>query len=228
MMASLGAGLGLGQAQETVSFAFNGFIEFEHLLPVPGFSIGDQFYGTYTFNSLTVGAPQDPPDETLDTEYWAITSWSVTIPSTGISLNGSVGEIAVGNNTFWQHNDRYTVTMFPDANHPLVISGHQFRFFQIDLFDLGFNGANLLQDSALPLSPPDLERIPAVDRSGRFVFNDASFQNRTTSLTLVPEPSALALMLTGGTIAAVCWRRRTRKDPGNASPQASESVRGLT
>jgi hypothetical protein len=224
LLISLGSIPKVGWAQEPVSFAFSGFIEFEQLLPVPGLSIGDQFYGTYTFNSLTGRAPQDPPDETLDTEYQAITSWSVTIPTTGIRFGGHMGEIAVGNNTFWQHNDRYIVTMFPDADHPLVISGHQFRFFQIDLFDLGFNGADLLQNSALPLSPPDLERIPAVDRRGRFVFDDASFQNRTTSLTLVPEPSAIALMLTGGTIAAVCWRRRTRKDLGSASPQTSESV----
>ena len=212
LLVSLGAGLRHGRAQESVSFAFSGFIEFEQRLPVPGFSIGDQFYESYTFNPFTVGAPNEPPDETVDTEYWAITSWEVTIPSKGITFNGPAGEIAVGNNTFFQHNDRYVVTMFPDANHPPVVSGHQFRFFQIDLFDLGFSGADLLQNTALPLSPPDLERIPAVDRRGRFVFNDASYQNRTTSLTLVPEPSTVALMLAGGTIAAFGWCSAKRAD----------------
>lgn len=197
------------QAQEAITFEFSGFIEFEQTLPVPGVSVGDQFRGTYTFNPLAPGVPQDPLDYSLDTEYWAITSWSVTIPAKGFSFGGLSGEIAVGNNTLYQHNDRYVVTMFPGANAP-VIGGHSFRFFQIDLYDPDFGGANLLQSSSLPLVPPDLELAPAADRRGRFVFNDASFQNRMTSLTLVPEPSTVTLMLAGGALAILQLSKRKR------------------
>jgi hypothetical protein len=203
-----------------VTFSFTGYIQFQQSAPVTGLSVGDQFYGTYTFDPLTTGQPFLPSDSTLDTAYWALQSWVVTIPSENITLTGLTGQIGVGNNTPYYQSDRYIVTMFPDSNNIPVISGHTFSYFQIDIFDFGNGvGADMLQDSSLPLVPPDLNLVPDNDQTGRFVFQDAVFQNRTTSLTVVPEPSLNMLIITAALCAICCLRERSFKHPTRASPR---------
>lgn len=208
------------QANTSVTFSFSGYIQFQQSAPVPGLSVGDQFYGTYTFDPLTVGQPFLPSDSTLDTAYGGIQSWSVTIPTENLTFSGFTGQIGVGNNTPYYQSDRYIVTMFPDANKVPVISGHTFSYFQIDIFDFGNGtGADMLQDSSLPLVPPDLNLVPDSDQKGRFVFQDASFQNRTVSLTVVPEPSLNILILMAG-LSAICHRKINRfKHPTRVSLQ---------
>ena len=208
------------------AFSFTGFIQYQQSAPVPGISIGDQFYANYTFDPLTVGQSFTPFDNTLDTEYWAVTSWSVTIPTKGITLSGLTGEIGVGNNTSWYKSDRYVVTMFPDVNNPQTVSGHTLAFFQLDLFDFGMNvGADMFQSSALPLTPPNLALIAPGDERGRFVFQDASFQNRITSITAVPEPSALALIVIAGVGAAT--RRRNHGGLGSGARTVRDDCGGF-
>ena len=200
--------------QENQTFDFAGFIEFQQLGAVPGLSVGEVFQGSFTFDPLTPGVANTPPDITLDTKYRAITSWQVSILASSLAFSGSFGEIALGNNApQWFLSDRYIVTMFPDSSQPLVVSGHEFRFFQINLIDYTPNsGADMLRDSSLPSEPPDLSLTAPSDRTGRFVFNDASFQNRMISLTAVPEPSQFVLALVG-TIIIAFWSR-SRKTRG--------------
>jgi hypothetical protein len=200
--------------QGEITFAFGGNIQYQQSGAVPGLDAGHSFQGSFTFDPSTPGVAQIPPDNTLDTEYWAVTSWYISIPAGGISFGGTVGEIAVGNNTPWHASDRYVVTMYPgDAQPPILIAGHAVRFIQIDLFDFGSDvGADMLLDSSLPTQPPDFALIPAPDRTGRFVFEDASYQNRMTSLAVVPEPSQFVFVLMGSLAFAVFLGGTKRRD----------------
>ena len=214
LLSAVGCSAALTQANASVTFSFTGYIQFQQSAPVTGLSVGDQFYGTYTFDPLTIGQPFLPSDSTLDTAYWALQSWLVTIPSENITLTGFTGQIGVGNNAPYYQSDRYIVTMFPDSNNIPIISGHTFSYFQIDLFDFGNGvGADMLQDSSLPLVPPDLNLVPDNDQRGRFVFQDAVFHNRMTSLNVVPEPSLNMLIITAA-LCAICYaRERSFKHP---------------
>jgi len=207
---------GRAEAQGTVTFAFSGFIQYQQAAPVTGLSVGDIFQGSFTFNPLTAGVLHSPADNTLDTDYWTILSWSVIIPTNGLTFSGSFGEVSVGNNAPWYASDRYIVTMFPDSNQPpIIVSGHQFAYFQIDLFAFGNGtGAQLLNSSSLPITPPDLALAPENNQShrdGRFVFTDTAFQNQMTSLTNVPEPSPAALAI--ASIVTLASLQASRKRP---------------
>jgi hypothetical protein len=205
-----------------VTFSFDGWIQYQQSGDVPGLRISDQFHGSYTFDPRTIGQPFTPYDNTLDTAYWAVTAWSVSIPATGLNLSGTTGEIGVGNNAPWYLSDRYIATLFPGDSNPIIIAGHAFSFFQIDIFDFGNDvGADMLQSSALPLTPPDLNLVPDYDQTGRFVFSDASYQNRMTEIVLVPEPSAL-LMSGMGTCLLLGWGKRKYVRIGNIHGQTRE------
>jgi len=207
------------QAQGTVTFGFSGFIQYQQAGPVAGLSLGDTFQGSFTFDPHTTGVPHAPADNTLDTDYWTILSWSVTIPTNGLTFSGSFGEVSVGNNAPWYASDRYIVTMFPNSNQPpVMVSGHQFAYFQIDLFAFGNGtGAQLLANSLLPVTPPDMALVTENNRTGRFVFTDASFQNQMTSLTSVPEPPPVALAVLGILMLAVFQAARERRNGYNAN-----------
>ncbi len=172
----------------SVTFKFSGVIRVEQSGPVGGMQVGDQFEGSFTFDPSVSGVPYNPPQNTLDLRYPALTQWSVTIPARQLTFSGREGDIAVGNDASgWFLSDRYIVTMFPDTNTAPapILSGHRFRFFQIDLLDFGDNSpADLLTKISLPLQPPDLARIPDYDQIGRFAFHDASLQILTITLTL--------------------------------------------
>jgi hypothetical protein len=208
--------VGRAYSQETDTFAFSGFIQYQQSSAVSGLSVGDAFVGSFTFNPQTTGVAASPPNNTLHTDYWAITSWTVTIPTNGLTFGGSLGEISVGNDTSYYASDRYIVTMFPDTNQPpILVSGHTFSHFQIDLFEFGlYQPATMLNDDSLPLTPPDLALVPASDRLGHFLFADASFQNRMTSLTNVPEPSPVALAVAGLVAAALFQLAKRRSWSG--------------
>lgn len=200
-----------------MTFAFSGFIEYQPRQPIPGLTVGDQFFGTYTFDPTTPRLPNPTGENTLDRAYPAITSWSVTLPGSGVSFSGHSGDIAVGNDTFYTLSDRYIATMYVDSANPPVVAGRPFYLFQIDLFDYGaMLGADMLNDSSLPSTPPDLSLVPDADQRGRFLLVDGnSWQNRTTSLTLVPEPSAMALWAGFGLVLmGARWgiRKRRRGD----------------
>jgi hypothetical protein len=208
---AIGPGLvGNTRAHEEVTFSFSGFIEVQQAGPVPGLAVGDTFHGSFTFDPLTPRWPEEHPDNTLDSSYLALTSWNVTLPRSGLSFSGPSGVFAIGNDApLWFLSDRYIATMSPSAE-PIYVGGHQFTFFQIDLMDFGNNiGADLLRDSSLPAEPPDLALTQPHERSGRFVFHDASFQNRITSLTLIPEPSQYLLGLLA--ISAFVLRRAYKR-----------------
>jgi len=208
----------------SVTFSFEGWIQYQQSGDVPGLRIGDQFHGSYTFDPLTVGQPFTPHDNTMDTAYWAVTDWSVSIPATGLNFSGTTGQIGVGNNTSWYLSDRYIATLFPEDNSPIVIAGHNFVFFQIDIFDFGNNvGADMLQSSALPLNPPDLSLVPDYDQTGHFLFTDASYQNRMTTLVVVPEPSA-PLISGMGACLLLAWGKRKYLRIGHLHEQTQKRL----
>jgi hypothetical protein len=192
-----------------VTFEFSGFIEFQQRGPVQGLEVGKTFHGSFTFDPLAAGTPHTPADNSLDADYGAILSWNVVVPGSGLTFQGTVGTVSVGNDTPFFASDRYIVSMYRDANQPpIMVDGHQFGLFQIDLFSYGFGtNATLLGSSALPVTPPSL--IPDdgnfYQRRGRFVFTDASFQNRMTSLNVVPEP-AVGTLIVGGMAMLVLLR----------------------
>lgn len=183
-----------------IVFSYSGQIS-TFITPDPDldFLIGDQYSGTYTFNSAATSVPVTG-DASLSVNYsTAVTAWTVTFPRLGRTFTGNGGDIQIGNDSpSFFLVDRYVVTMlFPSASNPLFPSGRSLRFMQIDLADIQNAPGNtpapadLLSSTALPLTPPNLNLItPATQGSAsghiRFVQNDNQVQTITTGL--VPEP----------------------------------------
>ena len=182
-----------------LTFGFAGEVRNQITEPIPGLLIGDTFSGSYTFDPLTPGVAPNPPESSLVFEYWAVTSWSITLQSSGVTFGGTVGKIAVGNDTGSPFpTDRYKVTLFPDVVSPLVLGGFEFTQFYFDLqVDVDYDG-QMLQDDSLPTTPPPLALDRTIPRSGRFVFDGSSARFLLDSLTAVPEPSTATLCLVAG------------------------------
>jgi hypothetical protein len=189
----------VANAQDTLTFQFSGVVRYLQSNPIPDIAVGDLFLGSYTFKALTPGAPPSYNDGTIDTVYAnAVSLWSVSIPSRGLTFAGTSGDIMVGNDTSFYKSDRYIATLYPDAGTSGVPSGSMLTYFQIDLFRYGCGwGSPLLQDSSIQITPPDLALVQAGDSIGHFMFDIAEYQTWTQTLTAVPipEPSSLSLLV---------------------------------
>jgi len=159
---------------------------------------------------------------TLETRCKRKPRLSPQLPFSKIS-NAAPIALSVGNDTPYYASDRYIATMFPDTNQPpIVVSGHTFSLFQIDLSEFGlYQPATMLNDDSLPRTPPDLALVQAGDRLGRFLCADASFQNRMTSLTNVPEPSPVVLVVAGLVAPAFSQRAERLNSSGKRVKQTT-------
>lgn len=204
-----------------LTFSFAGQTQFFQI-PDPDldFLIGDEYTGTYTFDSDALGVPS-VGGSSLTTNYpTAVTSWSVTFPRLGLRFGGNTGEITIGNDTAFFNSDRYVVTLFAQGTqNPLFRSGRSLRYMQIDLFDIeGVSNpppADLLSSTAIPTTPPDLNRISAATQGsaiGRVVFNENNnqLQTRTTALASVPEPGNGLFGALISAVATLSGRTNTR------------------
>ena len=201
---------------ETIIFQFSGAIRYAINGPLPDLAVGDQYSGWYSFESTAAGIPVVPVDSTLDVSYpGALTQWYFTVPSRGIVFGGVTGDIVVGNNTSFSNGDRYFVHMPTVSGQDLTPSGNQLLRMSVDLIDKWYlsagPGNDFLQDTTIQTSPPPLELTYPADRLTHFVFSgNYQFQGTVTSLTVVPEPSAIAFSVMSG-ILALCAARFSRK-----------------
>jgi hypothetical protein len=204
---------------ELVTFSFEGVLlqDQEASLPIP---VGQRVHGYYTFE-LNTPATQFGPTSSLYSN--ALSNFVVTLDGIGTGSSNS-GDIHLGNPTQYSGDynffaDEYAVygpvagIVIPSASGDRTLVAASIRLTDLD--QVGLDSVNL------SATPPNL--APFLDHTGptiasdnaeiflNFLFpggnvNSPSF--RLTSLTAVPEPTAVLLVFVG--VPAVHFRYRKR------------------
>jgi formylglycine-generating enzyme required for sulfatase activity len=168
-----------------------------------GWSAGDPFTASYSFDSLATGVYN--PNIPATAYAWTVKSFDFTVAGKTYSMAaGAFGDISVGNNAA-NAIDRYIVTA-DGIQHPPLADGLTVSFIQFDFID---QTKAAFTDESLVTSPGVLQAFE--QKSGRFRLsnNDQPFFE-VTSITAVPEPSSVFLVAAGVAGLACClrWQRR--------------------
>lgn len=180
------------------------------------FAVGEPFQGFFTIDS------EDRQPDPLAGQYFA-SDLSLTIGGDYV-ISSPSGNMMVHDHPAGGYADYFLVAFtgrFPERNH-LIVGAPANGRAPID-FDLQFifEDNSVFSSDAAPLSLPlppgtdfffrDVSNIDFGDDSGRLSFQVTSVitvSDRSAS-TVVPEPSSIALVLTG-LVAGLCNRRMRR------------------
>lgn len=179
-------------------------------LTAAGFSVGQSFVGSYTFESTSSNVYDANPNKAI---YNALTSLTATIGSYTVTLvpDPDLREIQIHNNlgSSISRRDAYIVGSRVTG---AVVNGLSPVDFFIDLIDPSHTA---FDSDALPSSPPNLSSF-ATKRASFGFFSGAPenslLHGEIHSLTAVPVPAAVLLFGTGLTaligLGAGSWRRK--------------------
>jgi sugar lactone lactonase YvrE len=173
-----------------------------------GWSAGDPFTATYSFDNLAMGVY----DSNIPATFYgaSVKSFVFDVAGKNYSMASNAnGSISVGNDGF-AGSDRYIVTG-DTIQHPALADGLTVSFIQFDLID--WTGMALANES-LVTSAAVLQGFSS--KSGRFRLsnNDQPFFN-ISSITAVPEPSTWLMGLAGIACGGFSmWRRRKHQRVG--------------
>ncbi len=172
-----------------VTFGFTGVVTDVDAALAVEFSPGEVIVGSYTFESTT--ADSDPGDPVFGIYDNAITTFTATFGGDYTVTQGLDNDIFVGNG----FNDSYSVFL-TNPTAPTV-AGLNLGALFITLVD---TDSAVFASDALPLTPPDLSAFE-VNVSGTVFFDDPdnkSMNFALTSLTLIPEPTAILVDIKPG------------------------------
>ena len=184
-------------AQATlITFGFQGNVIFVTSSLSGTFNTTQAISGTYTFESTTPNVIA--PDPNFGFYDGALTALSFTVNGyTGTLGSGGTNNIIVLNDFLAQ--DRYQVNNDPFSGSS--VNGFSPGFFALDLVD---PTQTAFSTNALPLVPPNLALFTTIPPSRQITlqFINSAGANafviaNLNSLTAVPEPSVLILMVTG-------------------------------
>jgi hypothetical protein len=166
-----------------------------------GWSAGDPFTATYSFDNLAMGVyDSNIPATTYGT---SVKSFVFDVAGKTYSMASNAnGSISVGNDGFLG-SDRYIVTG-NTIQHPALADGLTVSFIQFDLID--WTGMALANES-LVTSAAVLQGFGSKQGRFRLSNNDQPFFN-ISSITAVPEPSTWLMGLAGIACGGFSiWRR---------------------
>lgn len=185
----------------TVTFGFTGVVTAVNAPLAAEFSVGEPVVGNYTFESTT--ADLDPGDPTLGDYDNAITAFTATFGGDYTVTRGFDNDIFVSNGP--TINDVYCIYL----NDPMAptAAGLDIIALIIQLID---TDSTVFASDSLPLTPPDLSEFEA-SLTATIFYDEPGNQwidFQLTSLTLIPEPGTITLLLCGLASLALLRRRR--------------------
>lgn len=175
-------------------------------LTAAGFSAGQSFVGSYTFESTSSKVPSTPGIGI----YQALTSLTATVGSYTVTLVPGMlnGSITIYNNyvsSLYGTRDLYSVGAQVSGG---VVNGLSPFGFGLDFIDPSHTA---FDSEALPSSPPNLSSF-ASKTAGFYFQGGSSLQGEIHSLSAVPVPAAVLLFGTGLTaligLGTGSWRRK--------------------
>jgi hypothetical protein len=205
LMLALGAAFAPSLQAELITFQYTGSVTWveDHYATCPDLSSrvqsGDQIIGTYTFESLTAGEPQ----QSGGVSYPAVTTASFTIVSplgeVRVSGTGSPGGISAVNNNWGR--DQYAVWCnLPGASDNDPCTPESFSLMLSD------DSAQMLSDESLPLTPPP---VPGATAFRLTVDNNQEVEvsGTITTLTVYTAPADVTPPVVASVSAtpAVLW-----------------------
>lgn len=198
-----------------VTYYFGGQLSWVHPELSPALSAGNEFNGTFTYESTTVDSSPADPNRGY---YGPGPAFSATINALTFSTaGGGSGTVAVVNNL--SGKDRFEATSADSATTGPSINGYIPKAFFLFMDD--YTGSAFNSD-ALPASEVDLalfdvssfelflENRRALD-SGASVHASLSYLSLIApNVTSIPEPGSLALvaLALAGTLAVRCQYKR--------------------
>jgi hypothetical protein len=183
-----------------ITFSFTGIVTNVDSPLAVEFSLGESVVGSYTFESTT--ADIDPGDPTTGHYDNAITAFTATFGGDYTVTQGLDNDIFVADGL--PGNDVYSLFL-TNPTAPTV-AGLSLGALSIGLID---TDSSVFSSDALPLTPPNLSDFE-IDSSGTIYLGspNQTMDFQLTSLTLVPEPTTLALATLG--LVGIGYRRRKR------------------
>jgi hypothetical protein len=167
------------------------------------FAIGNTVQGTYTFNDADVDTSA-PNDLGLYQNPFVAANVSFSNGYSATYNSGGSGKLILVDNG--GSPDRYSVFIpMSGAN----VSGYSTEVFNLELDD---NQGTMLSSDQLPTTPPSLALAELKDGYLRFGQGQADswVWFNLTSLSLVPEPSTVSLLLVMAALTHPIRRRHTR------------------
>ena len=196
----------------TITIGFTGEIITVPVQFAGVFTVGQAFSGSYSYQSDAPNLSGSPTVGLYGYDSFAFNTAGLAVDTGPAPFN----QINIVNNVF----DAYRVDVgFPTTASPNVINGYTSVRVELQLTDLD---GSIFSDTALPLVAPsfaDFAHIQSIRFDFRLDLNDPSSvisllgqldDPLTTTVTNIPAPAPLALLLMGVVCVGMARRARSR------------------